>query len=48
MTSDMINYRFIVRVSDYMKPLPRPRKRLMTGDGETLRLITFGTGEDDI
>ena len=48
MTSDMINYRFVVRVSDYMPKYPRPRKRLMTGDGETLRLITFGTGEDDI
>jgi len=48
MISDMIDYRFVVRVSDYMPRLPRPRRRLMTGDGETLKIITYRTGEDGI
>ena len=46
MTSDMIDYRFVVRVSDYMPRLPRPRRRLMTGDGEILKPILISSGED--
>ena len=48
MTLQTINSDYIIRVCDYMKPLPRPRKRLMTGDGETLKIITYRTGEDGI
>jgi len=40
---------YYVKVSDLMEPrcrLPRPnRKRLLTGDGEYLPLITWSTGK---
>ena len=48
MTLQTINSDYIIRVCDYMPRLPRPRKRLMTGDGETLKIITYRTGEDGI
>ena len=48
MTLQIINPDYIIRVSDYMPKYPRPRKRLMTGDGETLKIITYRTGEDGI
>ena len=46
MTLQTINSDYIIRVCDYMKPLPRPRKRLMTGDGEFLKPILISSGED--
>ena len=44
----IIDCDYIIRVSDYMEkkvPLPRPRKRLLTGDNEFLPIITVEVEE---
>ena len=46
MTLQTINSDYIIRVSDYMPKYPRPRRRLMTGDGEILKPILISSGED--
>ena len=40
MTTEKVDLRYYINVYDVMKRnLPKPRKRLMTGDGEFLPLI---------